>query len=221
MVGLSLALLFCGTITKSFGSADSTAANPGVKTVDEESDLYRARSLDGVSLEAVESHPNPKNSAIGIGLGLYPFNGYYNALLINVTYLNRLSRKWQWEVVNFSYAYTFDKDLLTELADRFSVKPDRAIDRTEFLASTNLLRTLSYGKFIVLDDHIRYFQTSLVVGAGILKGSQKSSGTANFGFRVEVFTNDRFSWRLDVRDHMTIGEFDHKANFILSTGYGF
>ncbi len=210
-------------------SVQAATQTPPVETVEKseeeealqtEDPLYTPRTLDGVTVEAVETYPNPSTSSFGLGLGIYPFNGYYSALLLNLSYLSRLSRNWSWEVLNANYAYTFDKDLSVELADRFSVNPER-IDRLEFMVSSNVLRTLTHGKFIFMDDHIRYFQVSGIMGLGLAKATLRSDFIVNFGLRAEVFTSERFSWRFDARDGLAVNGFNHFVNFMVSTGYAF
>lgn len=199
---------------------EAAAAAETAASLEGEDPLYSPRTLDGAVVEAVEAYPNPSKSSLGLGLGIYPLSGYYSAFLLNLNYLSRINRNYQWEILNVNYAYTFDKDLTVELADRFNVAPQR-IDRLQFLVSSNVLRVLTHGKFIFMDDHIRYFQTSFVGGLGLAKTTAKMDFLVNVGFRAEIFTSEKFSWRFDVRDGIVAKGFNQFVNFMLSTGYAF
>lgn len=205
------------TATKAENSAEINKEKQALETQDS---LYTPRTLDGVTVEAVETYPFPSASSLGLGLGIYPINGYYSALLLNLNYLNRMSRNYAWEVLNVNYSFTFDKDLAVELADRYHVNPQR-IDRLQFMVSTNVLRTLAYGKFVFMDKHIRYFQLSGLLGLGFAKSTLRNDYLVDFGLRAEVFTSEKFSWRLDARDGLTIQGFNHFVTFMVSTGYAF
>lgn len=157
------------------------------------------RPLDGVFIEAVETYPNQKSNHFGLGLGLYPFNAYYSGITLNTSFQFQLSRAFSWEILNASLAYTFDKGLTTELADRFAVNPE-VIERMQFMVSSNILYNHSNGKFVFLDDSIHYFRSSVITGLGLVKTSQTSSLVVNLGARLEVFTRPSFAWYFDIRD---------------------
>ena len=183
--------------------------------------FYEPKPLDGVTIEAVESYPNPRSNEMGLGIGLYPFNPYYTAVLINANYLFNLSRLMQWEIVNASYAYTFDKGLTTELADRFNVNP-KVIDRMQMMISSNVLFSHSNGKFVYRGEHIRYFRSSALVGLGLVSTSQRNNIVGNFGVRFEVFTGEAFSWRFDIRDSLAPTDgFTQYVTFILGSSFSF
>ena len=187
----------------------------------ERAHLYEPKPLDGVTIEAVESYPNPRNNEAGLGIGLYPFNPYYTATLINFNYLFNISRIMQWEILNANYAYTFDKGITTELADRFGVNP-KVIDRLQFMISSNVLFSHSNGKFVFRGDNIRYFRSSAITGLGLVNTSQRSNIVVNIGVRFEVFTGDTFAWRFDIRDSLApTDSFTQYVSFTLGSAFSF
>lgn len=201
-------------------SAPVIAAEDDEAVVWDHQSTYEPKPLDGIVVEAVESYPNPLGSEFGLGVGLYPFNAYYMGILFNGSYLHQISRTWGWEVANISYAYSYEKSLTTELADRFAVNPSR-IDRLSFVLSSNMHRNLANGKFVFGGDHIRYFTLTAIGGLGMVKTTFKNSVSADLGFRFEVMSSKRFSWRLDVRDGMTLSGFDQIVTFVFGTGIHF
>ena len=175
--------------------------------------IFEPKPLDGVPIEAVEDYPGQHKNQVGLGLGLYPFNAYYLGLIVNANYIQHLKRNLAWEILNVSYAYSIQNSLTTELADRFAVNPIE-IKRLDFLVSSNAHFGLLDGKFVLLEENIRYFKTSGILGLGLAKTNQDASFTANFGFLVEIFTGDKISWRIDVRDQLAISGF---TNYITVT----
>lgn len=186
----------------------------------QETNLYQARTLDGVNIDAVETYLNPRPNEFSAGVGWYPFNPYYNGLSLTGAYTFHLSRKFAWEVVSFSYLYTFQRGLTAELADRYSVNP-QSIERLNSILATHFVFTHSSGKLIFLENFLRYFRSSVLLGPGLINTSQKNVFGAGVGLRFEVHTSRAFSWKLDVKDMMTLPAFNSYVSFTLSTGYYF
>jgi hypothetical protein len=46
-------------------------------------DMTKAKPLDGVNLEAVETYAEPRSNEINLGVGIYPFDAYYYGLSLN------------------------------------------------------------------------------------------------------------------------------------------
>jgi outer membrane beta-barrel protein len=212
-----LALLIVSIAAAPQGRAETTASNSDDETLAE---LYQPRTLDGVTVEAVETYLSPKDNEFNLGAGFYPFNSYYNGMSVNAGYTYNINRAFAWEIVNASYIYTFDKGLTAELADKHGVEP-RSIERLRFSFSSNIGITHSNGKLIFASEHVRYFRSSVLIGGGMLNTSQRSMAAANIGLRFEVFTGQNFAWKLDVRNSIAIPDFEQFVSFSLGTGFSF
>src|SRR5262249_1899190 len=94
-------------------------------------------SMDGVWLEAVENYPAVRKNSLDFGIGIYPYDPYYNAFAFSVSYSHAFSRSLSWEALGFTYLYTVQKGLREELADNFGVNPT-TIERPNFILSSNL-----------------------------------------------------------------------------------
>jgi outer membrane beta-barrel protein len=182
--------------------------------------LYQPRTLDGVTIEAVETYLNPKDSELTLGMSWYPFNPYYNGLGIGAGYMLHFSRTFAWEILNANYVYTFDKGLTTELASKFNFEP-RQIEKLQFAFGTNVYLTHTNGKLVFMKDFVRYFKSSIVLGAAVMDTSQRFQPAGTIGVRFEVFTSETFSWKLDLRDSIAVPSFDHFVTFTLGTGFSF
>ncbi|OFZ16218.1 MAG: hypothetical protein A2Z20_00235 [Bdellovibrionales bacterium RBG_16_40_8] len=182
------------------------------------------RPLDGVTVEAIEIYQNPKLQSVDFGLGIWPVNPYYNGFSLNAGYTRNFSKTYSWEVINGDYVFTIDKGLTSELAESFDVNPER-IERINFLISSNLRYTHSYGKTIFLKEYIRYFRSAILAGPALLAtqkgGSMNARVGINFGWRVETFINDDFSWKFELRDTYAFGGFGNNITLIFGSAYGF
>lgn len=196
----------------------SAAAAPSATA--EDAPLYEAKTLDGVVVEAVETYLNPGSSELTAGIGWFPFNPYYNGMALTAGFTYHFSRSLAWEVISGSYAYTFQRGLTAELADSYGVNP-QSIERLSYIAASNLVLTHSNGKLIFLDDYVRYFRSSILLGPGLVSTSTGSRFAVSFGVGIEVFSSRSFSWKLDVRNQMTTPDLDHYVAFTLGTGFYF
>lgn len=182
---------------------------------------FGTRPLDGVIVEALESYRNPKKSQLGFDLGYWPFNSYYTGFSVNVGYTYFLDKTYAWEVVQASYIYSVEKQLTSELADSYGVNPVK-IERAEYALSSNLIYYLSYGKFIFLKEYIRYFRSGLIGGVAMVASNKQTEVGPSLGWRFEVYVNDNFSWKFDLRDYVTItGEVTNNVAFNLGAAYSF
>ncbi len=203
-----------------FASHAAIAATEEEPSLGTPEDIYQPRTLDGVTIEAVETYLNPKDSEFGLALSWYPFNAYYNGLGLSAGYTVNMSRTFSWEILNASYVYTFDKGLTTELASKYNVEP-RSIEKLQFAFGTNVYLTHSNGKLVFLRDFVRYFKSSVSFGPAVFNTSQRFQAAGSFGIRFEVYTSETFSWKLDLKDAITIPSFDHFVTFSLGTGFAF
>lgn len=190
--------------------------SPGFSAVGD----FSPKPLDGVRIEAVELSPNRSNHEISLGVGLYPFNAYYNALTINANYQHNLDRFWSWEIASIQSAFAFDKGLTTELAERFNVNPER-IDRLRLTLSSQMFYTLAHGKVVLTQDHIRYFRLSASGGLGLVSTSQSNGAALTLGVRIEAVSSESFSWRLDIRDAFVFSGFNQYVTFTIGSAFGF
>jgi len=187
----------------------------------QEKPVMTPKPLDGVLIEAVETYMNPKSNETLFGVGLYPLNPYFLGFGVHVAYSRYYDRKWAWEVINGSYVFGVERDLTAELADRYQVNPER-IEKTQFTAASNLQYVHSYGKFILGDKYINYFRSSLLGGLGFVSTNVEGRLALSFGVRFEVQTSDKYSWKLDVRDLLTVtGEMENVIYVGLGTGISY
>lgn len=178
------------------------------------------KTLDGVYIEAVENYPNLLNQEIGLGLGVFPTKPYYTAFSVYGDYVRYFSTTFAWEVINASGAFTVDTDLTSQLAQKYSVNPS-TIDRLQATFSSNLIFIHAHGKVLFLNQYIRYFRSMLLGGMGVVTTSNESRVAASVGIRFDAFVTDSFSWKLEVRDMITISGLENFAVVTLGTGISF
>jgi outer membrane beta-barrel protein len=176
--------------------------------------------IDGVQMEAVENYINPRSSEINLGIGVYPFDAYYYGLSINGGYTYHMSRNFAWEILNAQYFFSFQKTLTTELADRYKVDPT-TITTLNYILTSDVQYVFAYGKFALLEDLIRYFRASVLLGGGIVKTSANNSVAGTTGLKFEVFTKESFSWTFEARDAVAFSGMNNYLTFILGTGLSF
>ncbi len=178
------------------------------------------RTLDGIYVQAVEAYPETQPNEINLGIGSYPFNAYYQGLSVALGYKHHFNTNWAWEVVNAHYYFTFDSSLTTQLAERHGVAP-RSINRIEYLVTSNAVYNLLRGKFVLLQNYIRYFHFSPFLGAGVIKTKFKTSAAANLGIRFTAVMDDKFTFGMEVRDTVGVQGFSNYVSFGLVGGYHF
>ena len=201
---LGIALLTASSVLAASGTAD----------------LNRPKPLDGTVIEAVETYANPKSSEITLGVGFYPFSGYFNGLSLNGGYTYHSSRTFGWEILNIQSFFSFQKDLTTQLADQYGVNP-QAIEELKTIVSSNLVYVHSYGKLVLLQDFIRYFRSSVLAGLGVVNTTTKNSLAGTLGFKFEVFSTESFAWKLEIRDSLALSGFSNYVTFNLGAGFSF
>jgi hypothetical protein len=197
-------------------TADQKSDQKGDQKSDQKSDMTRAKPLDGVNLEAVETYAEPRTNEIGLGVGIYPFDAYYYGLSLNAGFTMHFSRNFAWEIINAQYFFGFQKNLTTELADVYSVNPT-SIPELNYIVSTNGAYSFSYGKSVLFEDFIRYFRDSVLFGLGAVKTTDSTSFAINTGIKVEMFTTENFSWQFEARDSFAFSG----NNYLLGTGLSF
>jgi hypothetical protein len=178
------------------------------------------KRMDGLTLEAIETYVNPKLNEFSLGIGTFPFDGYYYGLSINAGYTYHYDHNLAWEVVNAEYFFSFQKSLTTELADSYAVTP-RVIYTLDYIMSSDIQYIFAYGKFSMLEEYIRYFRASALGGLGIVKTTPTSSLATVFGLKFQAFTRDSFSWNLEVRDNFAFSGTQNFITFVLGTGFSF
>jgi hypothetical protein len=182
---------------------------------------YGPRPVDGVYVEAVQSYLNPKQSEYGFDFGLWPLQPYYNGFSLDAYYTYYFNKDRAWEVVNFSYLYTVDTGLTTELADVYNVTP-KSIERVNYVLSSNYIWNVAYGKFVLFGNNIRYFRSGFMLGPALIVTNTESIIGACAGWSIETFVNEKTSWKFQIRDNYALGN-THPNNLVLlvGTSYGF
>ena len=192
----------------------------GAAGQDEPPDLSRPKTLDGIYVQAVESYINPKHHELSFGVGLFPFNAYYNGFSADGGYTFFFNSLFAWEVMHGSFVFSVQKDLTSQLAERYFVNP-QSIEKLEYVASTNLIAVLSYGKGVFFRRFLQYSRSSLLGGVGLVKTSTQSKTAVSVGMRFDGYLNNIFSWRLEVRDAFTLNNTAHFVSFSMGTGIYF
>jgi len=182
---------------------------------------YGPRPIDGQYVEAVQNYMVPKTSQLGLDLGVWPLQPYYNGFSVDAYYMYYFNKDWAWEVVNFSYLYTVDTDLTTELATQYGVSP-LSIERVNYVASSNIIWNFAYGKFAFFESNIRYFRSGFLLGPALVTTNTESIPGFCIGWTIETFVNEKTAWKFQIRDNYAIGN-SHPNNlvFLLGTSYGF
>ena len=86
--------------------------------------------------------------------------------------------------------------------------------------TTNIVFTHTYGKFLFMEDYIRYFRSAFFLGGGLVSTTQESTAAANLGARFEFFHGDSFAWIFDIRDAVTISGVSY-VTFSVGSGFNF
>jgi hypothetical protein len=170
-------------------------------------------NLDGVLIESVEPYPVQSKNEILLGVGLYPFNAYFNSFSFDLAFSHWLSRNFTWEIASLNYLYSVDRGLAEELADKYNVNPE-AIERPSYIVSSNMIFNILYGKFVGIDQNIRYFKSGLILGVGAAVTTEKNIPAGNFGFRIDCNVSDSFSWKLEVRDTLAFTPDSPVLNYV-------
>lgn len=207
--------LLCFLILVIFLSSQKSSADAKLE------EQYGTKPLDGVIVEALESYRNPKTNQVSFDLGIWPFNAYYNGFSVNAGYTYFVNKTLAWEVLDGSYLYTVDKNLTSQLAQNYGVNPVQ-IERLNYVISSNAIYFHSYGKFILAKEYIRYFRSGAMGGVGLVSSNKNTNVAASIGWRFEVYTNDNFSWKLDIRDFISLSsDLTNNLAFNLGTAYSF
>ena len=181
--------------------------------------------MDGVFIEALEAYPRIKANQLSLGLGVYPFDEYYDGLSVNLGYTYYFDNDLAWEVLHGSYFFAFQKSLTSQLAELGRVQP-KLIYRLQYILMSNAVYTPLLGKFVFSKKYIRYFRISLLGGVGVLSASEAHKYSspkiaAGLGARFTTVINDSFSFGFEVRDAIAVMSFDNFVTFGLSSSYNF
>jgi hypothetical protein len=182
---------------------------------------YGPRPVDGTYIEAVQTYMIPRQSQIGLDFGLWPIQPYYNGFSLDAYYTYFFNKDWGWEVFNFSYLYTVDTGLTTELASNWGVSP-QAIERLNYVLSSNLIWNVAYGKFAFFENNIRYFRSGFLLGPAMTATNFQSIAGFCYGWSFESFVSEKTSWKFQIRNNYAIGN-AHPNNLVLlfGTSFGF
>ena len=182
--------------------------------------IDESKKLDGITVEAVETYRNPRQLEVAIGGGIYPLDPYYLGFSVNGSFCYYFSTSFAWEIVGGSYAFSVQKDLTSQLADKFGVNP-QVIEKLEYTADTSLVLVPTYGKSVLFKSFLQNFRTALLLGGGIVKTSLSSFPAVSLAFRNDTYISDAFSWRWEIRDYIAIKGGKHFLSLGLSTTVSF
>ncbi|GEM_PF-2138219 len=182
------------------------------------------KTMDGVAIEAIEHYPNFNNQEYKFGVSLFPFNPYYNGLGVNAGYSYGYNKSLIWDVISVSYVFTVNKGLSSELAEDFGVNP-KLIEKLKYVVSSDCRYVHSFGKTIFLEKYIQSYRSSFLLGLANATTSLESNIALHFGFHFDFYISDRYSWKIELSDYVTIpsGNFED-FNYIslkLMTGVRF
>lgn len=182
---------------------------------------FGPRPMDGVYIDALQSFSNPRTKNFGFSFGIWPIQPYFNGFSLGTNYSHYFSKSNAWEVINLSYLYSVQTGLTAELADRYSVNP-KVIQKADLILTSNWKVNIAYGKFLFMENIIRYFRSSFILGTGLATSNFGSNLVLCLGWQFETFINDKASWTFDIRENYAFSS-DHPHNlaFLFGTSYGF
>jgi outer membrane beta-barrel protein len=167
----------------------------GSKALGNELDSGR---LDGKKIEAVEMYLNEDSNRINLGLGVFPFNPYYNGFSLSGSYTYLFNKTIGWEILHGDYVHSVQTGLTSELADEYGVNPEE-IEKLEYTVSSNFVWVLSYGKLLLVDKYIRYFRLIGLLGYGLANTTITNYQTLNSGLHLSLHINDFWGLALEMR----------------------
>jgi hypothetical protein len=184
------------------------------------------KALDGIPIKAVEDYPKARSDAFGLGLSYVPFRPYYSAMAFYIDYSHALSPTITWEIINASYAVTWDSNLTQNLINpppTSNITPvaSNRIERLQAIVSTNLVTSFTQGKLLFFDKYIRYFRASGIFGGGAILTSLQTLPGFNVGMRLDTFVTDSFSWKLELRDMVSFSGFEGYFSVCVGANFNF
>lgn len=158
--------------------------------------------LDGLPVQAVDALPSAWPTELSVGTSLYPLDPYYLGFSVSGGFTKFFSPTLGWEILSGAVAFSTQKDLVAQLAER-GVTP-ATLERLEYLISSSVVWVFSQGKSLLLQSYIQRFRSAFVLGPGLVKTSLNSYLTPNFGFRFDTTVSESFTWRLEIRDYLQV-----------------
>lgn len=183
-------------------------------------DIYHSNLMDGVKIDAVESYLSPKDHELEVGTSVYAFDPYYTGISVNLGYVQNFSPKFSWQIIDVDYFFSYQSNLTSQLASNYAVNP-QTIERLSYMVSTNFKFYYFYGKFIFFNNSIKYLRGSFILGGGLLGTSLQNQGAGNFGTAFDILVSDVFSFKIVIRDTISIPKFNNFITFGLETGLNF
>lgn len=177
----------------------------------------QTKRMDGVTIEAVESYLNDDPHRFDLGIGIFPFNPYYNGFSLSTSYSYYFLKDFAWEVLHYDYVHSIKTDTTSELAEEYGVNPEK-IEKLESILSTNAKYVFAYGKLLFANRFIRYFRVSALSGFGIVNTSERTGQAVSFGLQLELYVNDFLSWEFE---HRNVYDFSNQEKYpSFHTGFG-
>lgn len=197
----------------------------GLIAIGAEHAAYAAKSkpgsLDGATVYTIENFRQVGNSQASVAYGLYPMDAFFTSFDIGAAYSYFFTDNMGWEVLRFSYFFNSQTDVTQQLADKFSVNPQK-IDTPKNSLSSSFLYTLSYGKQLFLNRYFFYNRYIAILGIGQLNSEQQSSYMGVLGLRGDFAVDESFSWTIDARYNVSFNaKQDNQFGVLFGTGYNF
>ena len=156
-------------------------------------------------------------------LGFLPIDAFNKSLVVGLSYTYYLSEFTAWEIVNANFASNMPTDLRNDLQ---GIKPDLTganrpyLDYINYFATTNLIYTPLYSKYLLFNASLLHGETSFLLGGGA--AGFRYSGVhplVSGGLILKFFLSRQTSLKFDFRE---LVHFDKTgANGILSIVLGF
>lgn len=178
------------------------------------------KSLDGVTVEAVETYRNPRSLELAAGAGIYPLDPFYTGFSLNGGLTYYISTSFAWEILGGSYAFSVVKELTSQLARDYGANP-ATIEKLEYALSSNLVLVPSYGKTVLFRSFLQNFRSSFFAGGGLVKTTLASLPCVSVGFRTDTYITDAFSWRWEIRDYYAVKDAKHFVSINVGTTVSF
>lgn len=175
--------------------------------------------LDAIEVEAVETAHALRSHEVSVAAGILPMDPYYVGFSFGGGYTYYLNDTIGWEVVNASYTFSVQKDLTTKLAEQ-GIRPE-TVERLQSLVASSFVFVPYYGKSVFLKEYLQRTRTSVFIGPGFASTNLGSGVSAQVGLRMDTFVRDNLTWRLELREHLTIDGGKSFFAFNLGTNWMF
>lgn len=177
-----------------------------------------AQDLDE-STYALQNRLYHLHHEFSVGAGWFPLDAFEKGYSLNLGYTYHFNDAWGLELPQLLVVKNISTDLQDQLI-RLGVQSTPR-DSMQYLATVSVVFKPAYRKVILFNHKVIHGETYFVLGGGTFKFESGLKPTASFGAGIRVFLNQRFSTRLEVRDHVWFDQLNPTNELTFSLGLGF